>query len=131
VPLHTLHLLFIDLLPSDLKDKAENGEFDNQIVNYVHPKDSVGVGWFGEHERHVGSTYYIGSRFEVENADDIHRPLKRLLDSIVYSDYHGLDNYQLDEYGNINNPTITNRLTGKKLVKSPRYEPLTIKVASF
>jgi len=114
----------IDLLPEDIKNKAYDGEFDNKIINYVHPQDSVGAGWFGEHERHIGSTYYIGSRFEIENADNVHNPVSRLIDSAKDSNtgYHYLPLYSFDEFGNINNPTITNRLTGKELIKSPRYQ---------
>ena len=69
-------------------------------------------------------TYYIGSRFEIENADNVHNPVSRLIDSAKDSNtgYHYLPLYSFDEFGNINNPTITNRLTGKELIKSPRYQ---------
>ncbi|RID82398.1 DUF2974 domain-containing protein [Peribacillus asahii] len=73
----------VDILPQDVKDKVVKGEFDNKIVNYVHPQDSVGAGWFGEHERHVGSTDYVGSRFDVENADDYDKPVSRLVVSPI------------------------------------------------
>lgn len=112
----------IELLPDDIQKKAENGEFDNKIINYVHPQDSVGAGWFDEHERHIGSTYYIGSRFEIENADDVHNPLSRVIDSAKGGGYHYMDLFQFDEYGNLNNPVITDRLAGKELLTSPRYQ---------
>lgn len=110
----------VDILPKDVKDKVVKGEFDNKIINYVHPQDSVGAGWIGEHERHVGSTYYVGSRFDIENADDFDKPVSRLLDSV--STYHGFEMYKFDEFGNLSNGVITNVATGKELLSSPRYQ---------
>lgn len=58
----------LNLLADDLADQVRNGDFDSKIINYVHPSDSVGAGPFGEYERHVGSTYYIGNDFDGANA---------------------------------------------------------------
>ncbi len=110
----------MDILPDDIKEKAESGQYDTKIINYVHPQDSVGAGYISEYKRHIGSTYYIGSRFKIENADDIDNPLTRLIDSVAT--YHGLNMYKFDEYGNISNSVLTNVKTGKELWQSPRYQ---------
>lgn len=110
----------IDILPEDVKRKADRGEFDSRIINYVHPQDSVGAGYIREYRKHIGSTYYIGSRFEIENVHNIDNPLSRMLDSV--SKYHGLDVYKFDQYGNLKNSIITNAKTDKELIRSPRYQ---------
>ncbi|WP_071458483.1 lipase family protein [Bacillus massilinigeriensis] len=59
----------IDILPPFLKNRALAGEFDETIINYIHPKDSIGAGAFGPYPHHIGSTYMIGARFVIENSD--------------------------------------------------------------
>lgn len=110
----------LGLLPKDLRKEANEGKFDNTIVNYVHPQDSIGAGSLSKYKRHIGSTYYVGSTFEVANAETINKPFIRFLDSLI-DDYHGFDNYTFDEIGNINNPVLTNALTGKEEARSPRF----------
>lgn len=58
----------LNSLSDELAAKVNNGEFDDQIINYVHPSDSVGAGGIDEYDRHIGSTYYLGSDFETANA---------------------------------------------------------------
>ena len=47
------------LLPPDLQERANNGEFNNRIVSVVHGNDSIGYGPFGAYESHIGSTYAV------------------------------------------------------------------------
>lgn len=58
----------LNSLSDELAAKVTNGDFDHQIINYVHPSDSVGAGGVGEYDRHIGSTYYLGSDFDTANA---------------------------------------------------------------
>lgn len=48
--------------------KVNEGQFDNKMVNVVHPNDSVGAGGISEYERHVGLTVYKGQDFDTANA---------------------------------------------------------------
>ncbi|KEZ48811.1 lipase family protein [Metabacillus indicus] len=109
----------VGLLSKELQKEVEKGKFDKQIVNYVNPRDSISAGAFKEYERHIGSTYYIGTLFEYENAEI--NPFSRFLESISGKNYHALDHYTFDEYGNINNSTITNVVSGETSWKSPRF----------
>lgn len=143
-----------NLLSDDLLKKVNNGEFDKQIVNYVHPSDSVGAGPLSEYGRHVGSTYYLGSDFATANEkyDNMDAPINisinggpmfkvgdipgnwgpgqfaRVIDSFSESGnhpaYHALENYTFDENGNINN-TLIDRNTGEKIDGSPRLKNYT------
>lgn len=58
----------LNSLSDELAAKVENGDFDDQIINYVHPSDSVGAGGLSEYDRHIGSTYYLESDFATANA---------------------------------------------------------------
>lgn len=109
----------VGLLPKDLQQEVKEGKFDKLVVNYVNPRDSISAGAFKEYERHIGSTYYIGTLFEYENAEV--NPFSRFLKSISEENYHALDHYTFDEYGNINNAVITNVVTGKMSWQSPRF----------
>ncbi len=109
----------IDLLDNTTKQKVIAGNFDSTVVNYVHPKDSVGAGGLEPYERHIGSTYYIGTQFDYENIETKGKPFKRLFES--FKTYHGMHQYTFDEFGNLDNPIIFNVLTGMELLNSPRY----------
>lgn len=109
----------VDLLDKKTKEKVMAGEFDSTVINYVHPKDSVGAGGIKPWDRHVGSTYYIGTKFEYENYNNRNRPFKRLAESI--NNYHDMKHYKFDKYGFLNNPIIYNVLLGTELYKSPRF----------
>lgn len=121
----------IGLLPKDLKEKAEKGGFDKQIVNYVHPKDSLSSGAINPYKRYIGSAYYIGSSFELENSKNRYNPISRAWGSLAGAGYHNMQHYKFDDFGNIANPILTNVLTGESLATSPRFasaESGTIKV---
>lgn len=90
-------------------------------MNYVHPKDSIGAGAIKPYERHIGSTFYIGSPYQLENAEHLDNYLYRFYTSIAGENYHGLNHYKFDIFVNINNPLLTNVLTGQAVWKSPRY----------
>lgn len=109
----------VGLLSEKKQSEVMEGKFDKQIVNYVHPKDSISAGAFEAYERHIGSTYYIGTQFQYENNDI--NPFYRFYKSISGENYHALEHYKFDRYGNINNPVITNVLTGANGWKSPRF----------
>lgn len=111
----------VDLLDDKTRERVFAGEFDSSIVNYVHPKDSIGAGGLAPYERHIGSTYYIGSRFKYENMDNEGRPIRRLIESISGDNYHSMDHYQFDKYGNISNGILYNVLAGVEISRSPRY----------
>lgn len=146
-----------NLLSDDLLEKVNNGDFDKQIINYVNPSDSVGAGFISEYERHIGSTYYIGSDFQTANQsyDDIKIPVQisslpfsptidfpgswgpgqimRAIDSFSSKDgisYHSLENYTFDSDGNINN-TLIDQQTGEKVDGSPRWSNYTEAVAAW
>jgi len=148
-----------NLLSDDLLKKINNGEFDKQIVNYVHPSDSVGAGPLSEYGRHVGSTYYLGSNFDTANAkyDNMDVPINlsingamfkvgdlpgswgpgqiaRVIDSFSGSDdhpsYHALENYTFDENGNINN-MLFDRNTGEQVQSSPRWSNYSEALAAW
>lgn len=109
----------VDLLDKKTKKKAIAGNFDTSITNYVHPKDSIGAGGLKPYERHIGSTYYIGTQFDYENWALKNQPIERFFKSVTT--YHKLEQYQFDKYGNLYNPVIFNVLTGMELLNSPRY----------
>ncbi|PKF89680.1 hypothetical protein CW306_10335 [Bacillus sp. BA3] len=111
----------LELLPEKLQKKAKKGEYDQTIVNYIHPKDSIGAGAFNPYDRHIGSSYYIGSSFEFENAEYQNKPLSRFYSSIANDKFHDLNHYSFDGLGNLSNPTLTNVQTGRELWQSPRY----------
>ncbi|MEK1828965.1 hypothetical protein AAAC51_07400 [Priestia megaterium] len=108
----------IGLLPKDLKEKAEKGGFDKQIVNYVHPKDSLSSGAINPYKRYIGSAYYIGSSFELENSKNRYNPVSRAWGSLAGAGYHGMQHYKFDEFGNVANPILTDVLTGETLATS-------------
>ena len=51
----------------EARRKAENGEFDSQIINFAHPGDIIASGALGGFDGHVGSTYYIDSSYKDAN----------------------------------------------------------------
>lgn len=133
-----------NLLTDEQLEKLNNGEYDKQIINYVHPSDSVGAGALGEYKRHVGSTYYVNLDFQ--SANEAYYTIKyptiiggkvwyipgqwgpghfmRVAFSFMGSDdrlsFHSLENFTFDSDGNINN-TLIDRLTGEPIQGSPRW----------
>jgi predicted esterase YcpF (UPF0227 family) len=110
----------VGLLPKDMQADVNKGKYDKQIINYVHPKDAISSGAFNPYERHIGSTYYAGFDFELENAETKYNPLSRLKSTVAEDNYHSLKHYIFDDLGNINNPILTNVLTGETMYQSPR-----------
>lgn len=111
-----------NLLPDKLAEKAKNGEFDDKIINYVHPSDSIGAGALTEYDSHVGSTYYLGEDFKTANSEykGIKGRIKRFIDTISGDkNFHSFDQYKFNKDGDIKNELI-NRATGERLTISPR-----------
>lgn len=106
-------------LTSEVRRKAETGEFDDQIINFAHPKDIVGSGALGGYDGHVGSTYYIDSNYQDANPNDksIGDLKAKVLISFGGPSYHSLDHYKFKD-GYISNP-LFDGATGEP-VNSPR-----------
>ncbi|MDN4071789.1 lipase family protein [Fictibacillus terranigra] len=107
------------LLPDDLQAEVKAGKFDDKIINYVNPKDSIGSGAVVEYDGHIGSTYYIGPAYEIQNKDQ--NPFYRAWQSIAGEKNHNLFHFKFDRYGNLNNPIMVNAATGESIWQSPRY----------
>ncbi|MEI0739278.1 hypothetical protein VQ056_26245 [Paenibacillus sp. JTLBN-2024] len=88
-------------LTSSARRKAENGEFDSQIINYAHPGDIIASGTLGGYDRHVGSTYYIDSNYE--DANEGVGVIDKIKNALGGPYYHGLKRYKFDENGYIEN----------------------------
>jgi hypothetical protein len=99
------------------KRKAEDGEFDSQIINYAHPGDIIASGTFGGYDRHVGSTYYIDSNYEEANKDV--GLVEKVKNTLGGPYYHGLKNYKFNENGYMSNP-LYDAATGEEVYGSPR-----------
>ncbi|WP_409292873.1 lipase family protein [Peribacillus sp. SCS-37] len=95
--------------------EAKNANF----VNYVHPKDSVGAGAIGPYEKLIGTTYYIGSTFELENVNST--VLGRARNSFMGPNVHHLKHFTFNDIGEISNPLLTNAITGEVEYQSPRH----------
>ncbi|PRA01760.1 MULTISPECIES: hypothetical protein [unclassified Paenibacillus] len=111
----------ISSLTPSLKRKAEEGGFDNQIVNFGHPGDFVASGFFGGYDRHVGSMYYINSNYKDMN--DNMSMGDKMGNTFGGKEYHDLKQYQF-ENGYISND-LYDPITGEKINKTPR-EPSNI-----
>ncbi|WP_370570266.1 hypothetical protein [Paenibacillus sp. JCM 10914] len=105
----------IGSLSPEARRKAENGEFDSQIINFAHPGDIIASGAFGGYDGHVGSTYYIDSSYK--NANDGVSILTKINNSLGGPNYHQLDRYKFKD-GYISNP-LYDGATDKR-VSSPR-----------
>lgn len=115
------------LLPPDLQEKANNGEFNNRIVSVVHGNDSIGYGPFGAYESHIGSTYAVTPPISKEEMSKLSLQQKigmdvtRFLNSISGPGYH----YQTDqdfrfgENGSLSNKYLLNVDTNERVYDSP------------
>ncbi|NWK69008.1 DUF2974 domain-containing protein [Bacillus paramycoides] len=116
------------LLPPDLQERANNGEFNGRIVTIVHGSDTIGYGPFGPYDGHVGSTYAVTPPTSKEAISKLPLELRimfeanRFLDSIKDKPgYH----YQNDKYfpmgkdGNLASPYLLNVDTGERVYDSP------------
>ncbi|HDR4436962.1 hypothetical protein BK720_20610 [Bacillus thuringiensis serovar brasilensis] len=116
------------LLPPDLQERANNGEFKGRIVSIVHGSDSIGYGPFGPYDGHIGSTYAVTPPVTKEDLSKL--PLEqrllfeanRFLDSV--KDKPGF-HYQNDKYfkigkdGNLSSSYLLNLDTGERVYDSP------------
>ncbi|WP_193724557.1 MULTISPECIES: hypothetical protein [Paenibacillus] len=106
----------ISSLTPEMKRKAEEGGFDDQIINYGHPGDFVASGFFGGYDRHVGSMYYINSNYKDMN--DSMSMMDKINNTFGGKEYHDLKQYQF-ENGYISND-LYDPVTGEKVGYSPR-----------
>lgn len=109
-------------LTSSARRKAENGEFDSQIINYAHPGDIIASGTLGGYDRHVGSTYYIDSNYE--DANEGVGVIDKIKNTLGGPYYHGLKRYKFDENGYIDNKLYDGE-SGEYVGGSPRA-PLSL-----
>ncbi|MDM5153658.1 hypothetical protein QUF88_07395 [Bacillus sp. DX1.1] len=118
------------LLPPDLQERADNGEFKDRIVSIVHGSDTIGYGPFGPYDGHIGSTYSVSqppSKKDIEalrNLPPSQQLLllaKRFQDSISGPGYHYQDkeNFQFGKDGNLSNSYLLNVDTGERVYDSP------------
>ncbi|WJE53599.1 hypothetical protein QRE66_04800 [Bacillus cereus] len=116
------------LLPPDLQERANNGEFKNRIVSIVHGSDTIGYGPFGPYDGHIGSTYAVTPPISEEDLSKL--PLeqrllfeaKRFLDSVKDKPgfhYQTDSNFQFGKDGNLSNSYLLNLDTGERVWESP------------
>lgn len=105
----------IGSLSPEVRRKAENGEFDSQIINFAHPGDIIASGAFGGYDGHVGSTYYIDASYK--DANDGLSIKDKIANTLGGPNYHQLDRYHF-ENGYISNPLYDGATD--KAVDSPR-----------
>lgn len=105
----------IGSLSPEVRRKAENGEFDSQIINFAHPGDIIASGTLGGYDGHVGSTYYIDSSYK--DANDGLSIKDKIANTLGGPNYHQLDRYTF-ENGYISNPLYDGATD--KSVDSPR-----------
>ncbi|MBO1624986.1 Mbeg1-like protein [Bacillus arachidis] len=110
-----------DMLPKEIQEKVDSGEYKGKITNYINPKDSISGGFLWEDKDHIGDTYMIDSNFKTATEDYGVHMIDRFFDSVSDDkDFHGLGNYHYDKFGNIDNKLI-DASTGKEIYQSPRY----------
>ncbi|MFJ6289926.1 MULTISPECIES: lipase family protein [Bacillus] len=115
------------LLPPDLQERANNGEFNNRIVSVVHGNDSIGYGPFGAYESHIGSTYAVTPPISKEEMSKLSLQQKlgmdvtRFLNSISGPGYHYQtdQNFQFGENGSLSNKYLLNVDTNERVYDSP------------
>lgn len=105
----------IGSLSPEARRKAENGEFDSQIINFAHPGDIIASGALGGFDGHVGSTYYIDSSYK--DANDGLSIKEKIDNTLGGPNYHQLDRYRFED-GYVSN-RLYNGATDKA-VDSPR-----------
>lgn len=102
-------------LTPEVRRRAEEGEFDYQIINFAHPGDIIASGTFGGYDGHVGSTYYIDSNYE--DANDGVSIKEKINNTLEGPNYHDIDRYKFED-GYVSNPLFDGK-TGEP-VNSPR-----------
>ncbi|WP_429681602.1 lipase family protein [Bacillus paramobilis] len=114
------------LLPPDLQERANNGEFNNRIVSVVHGNDSIGYGPFGAYESHIGSTYAVTPPISKEEMSKLSLQQKlgmdvtRFLNSISGPGYHYQtdQNFRFGENGSLSNKYLLNVDTNERVYDS-------------
>lgn len=115
------------LLPPDLQERANDGEFNNRIVSVVHGNDSIGYGPFGSYESHIGSTYAVTPPISKEAMSKLPLQQKlgmdvvRFLNSISGPGYHYQTdrNFRFGENGSLSNEYLLNVDTNERVYDSP------------
>ncbi|PDZ49981.1 hypothetical protein CON07_18575 [Bacillus sp. AFS094611] len=115
------------LLPPDLQERANNGEFNNRVVSVVHGNDSIGYGPFGAYESHIGSTYAVTPPISKEEISKLSLQQKlgmevtRFLNSISGPGYHYQtdQNFRFGENGSLSNKYLLNVDTNERVYDSP------------
>ncbi|MES5895450.1 hypothetical protein [Bacillus cereus group sp. RP43] len=115
------------LLPPDLQERANKGEFNYRIVSVVHGNDSIGYGPFGAYESHIGSTYAVTPPISKEEMSKLSLQQKlgmdvtRFLNSISGPGYHYQtdQNFRFGENGSLSNKYLLNVDTNERVYDSP------------
>ncbi|PES67336.1 hypothetical protein CN507_14055 [Bacillus cereus] len=115
------------LLPPDLRERADNGEFKGRITSIVHGNDSIGYGPFGAYESHIGSTYAVTPPIPKEDMANLSWKEKMAMDvtrfanSISGPGYHYQTNRNFSFGGNglLSTDYLLNVDTGERVYDSP------------
>ncbi|KAF6573877.1 hypothetical protein JDW19_22120 [Paenibacillus polymyxa] len=107
----------ISSLTPEYREKAENGEFDHQITNFLHPSDMIASFIGGGYDLHVGASYHIDNNYQTANEG---LGLKERVDNTLGGpSYHSLNHYKFDKNGYVSNP-LYDPVTGERIAESPR-----------
>jgi hypothetical protein len=104
-------------LTPEMRRKAEEGAFDRQVTNFIHPGDFIASGMLGGYERHVGSTLVIDKNYDDFNAS--YGAVDKIKDTLDGPGYHDMKHYSFDDEGYIDN-TLYDETTGERVSYSPR-----------
>jgi len=104
-------------LTPEMRRKAEEGAFDGQVTNFIHPGDFIASGMLGGYERHVGSTLVIDQNYDDFNAG--YGAVDKVKDTLGGPGYHDMKHYSFDEDGYIDN-TLYDEITEEQVSYSPR-----------
>ncbi|KAA8756452.1 lipase family protein [Paenibacillus sp. UASWS1643] len=108
-------------LTPEMRRKAEEGGFDGQVTNFIHPGDGIASGFFGGYERHVGATFLIDSNYADGNENYGINVWAKVVDTFFEDGpkYHDMKHYSFDQDGYIDNP-LYDEVTGERVNFSPR-----------
>ncbi|WP_339297993.1 hypothetical protein MKY92_24845 [Paenibacillus sp. FSL R5-0623] len=104
-------------LTPEMRRKAEEGAFDGQVTNFIHPGDFIASGMLGGYERHVGSTLVIDKNYDDFNAS--YGAVDKIKDTLGGPGYHDMKHYSFDDEGYIDN-ILYDEITGERVSYSPR-----------
>ncbi|KAA8747786.1 lipase family protein [Paenibacillus sp. UASWS1643] len=104
-------------LTPEMRRKAEEGAFDGQVTNFIHPGDFIASGMLGGYERHVGSTLLINKNYDDFNAS--YGAVDKIKDTLTGPGYHDMKHYSFDDEGYIDN-ILYEEITGERVSYSPR-----------